>query len=390
MDNADYLNLVREYENKEKFDLIVFTDIFELSNDIFELINLSKNILEIDGTIIISSTNTIWRKIIKIIENAKLKETTNLSSYIKPKKVESILKAFNFSTIKQYNRIYVPFRIFGIGHYINNFLYFLFPFLKLGLRNYIVIKGGTNEKIPHSKTIIIPAKNEEGNLEELINRVPSFTEEYEILLICGNSKDKTYEKALQLSESLVEKNIKVYKQTSNGKANAVWDGIKLSSNEVIAILDADLSVDPEQLVNFFSVIENGSVDFVNGTRLIYSMENSAMRKINKLGNRLFQYLISKVISVNLTDTLCGTKVFKRKNIEFLWNWQNRLKIEDPFCDFDLLFSAAFSALNIVEVPVHYRARTYGTTNIARFKDGKKLFIYLFKSYFVFRSTFKVK
>ena len=179
----------------------------------------------------------------------------------------------------------------------------------------------------------------------------------------------------------------MYEQSKNGKANAIWEGIENCNNELIAILDSDLSVDPETLSDFFEIIENGYADFVNGTRLIYKMEKGAMRSLNKFGNRVFQYLISKLITVKLTDSLCGTKVFKKSNVNFIKKWQNNMIFKDPFCDFDLIFSAAYSSKKIVELPVHYRTRTYGTTNISRFRDGWKLLFYFFNSYFLFRTDF---
>ena len=238
-----------------------------------------------------------------------------------------------------------------------------------------------------SKSILIPAKNEEGNLHELISRIPDFDSKFETIIICGPSKDNTLEKALQLKNLFLQKNIKVLEQSQNGKANAIWEGLENCNNDLIAILDSDLSVDPETLPFFFEIIENGYADFVNGTRLIYKMEKGAMRSLNKFGNRVFQFLISKLISVKLTDSLCGTKVFKKSNIDFIKKWQNNMIFKDPFCDFDLIFSAAYSSKKIVEFPVHYRTRTYGTTNISRFRDGWKLLFYFFNSYFLFRTDF---
>ena len=155
-------------------------------------------------------------------------------------------------------------------------------------------------------------------------------------------------------------------------------------------MDSDLSVDPETLDDFFNIIEKGNADFVNGTRLIYKMEDGAMQNLNKIGNKIFQFLISKLISVELTDSLCGTKVFKKTNIELIRNWQERMYFKDPFCDFDLIFSTAYASKRIVELPVHYRTRKYGNTNISRFRDGWKLIFYFLNSYLLFKtdSTYK--
>ncbi len=372
----------------EKFDLIVLTDIFELSDDIYNSLKNMKLHLNDNGLLILSSINPLWHLIINLLEKLGLKASSNFKSYIKPNKIENILRAANYEKIKSYNRLYFPFKFFGLGSLINYFFYIFLPFLNFGIRNYLVYSNRSLQKNPSSKSILVPAKNEEGNLEELIKRIPEFQTEFEIIIISGESTDNTHQKSLEIQEKYKNKNISVIKQSKNGKANAIWEGLEICSNELIAILDSDLSVDPETLNEFFEIIENGYGDFVNGTRLIYKMEKGSMQTLNKYGNRLFQYLISKLISTNLTDSLCGTKVFKKSDMDFIKKWQKNMQFKDPFCDFDLIFSAAYSSKKIVELPVYYRARKYGTTNISRFKDGWKLIFYFLNSYFLFKTDFQ--
>ena len=383
----DILETLNQNAEKNSLDVLILTDIFELSDDIYSTLKYIKEYLKEDGILILSSINPLWNLIVKILEKLRYKKPTVVKSYIKPNKIENVLSALSYTKIKNYNRIYFPYNLFGIGKALNFVFYIFLPFLNLGIRNYLVYSNLNGSRKTMSKSILIPAKNEEGNLHELISRIPDFDSKFETIIICGPSKDNTLEKALQLKNLFLQKNIKVLEQSQNGKANAIWEGMENCNNDLIAILDSDLSVDPETLPFFFEIIENGYADFVNGTRLIYKMEKGAMRSLNKFGNRIFQFLISKLISVKLTDSLCGTKVFKKSNIEFIKKWQNNMIFKDPFCDFDLIFSAAYSSKKIVEFPVHYRTRTYGTTNISRFRDGWKLLFYFFNSYFLFRTDF---
>ena len=383
----DILETLNQNAEKNSLDVLILTDIFELSDDIYSTLKYIKEYLKEDGILILSSINPLWNLIVKILEKLRYKKPTVVKSYIKPNKIENVLSALSYTKIKNYNRIYFPYNLFGIGKALNFVFYIFLPFLNLGIRNYLVYSNLNGSRKTMSKSILIPAKNEEGNLHELISRIPDFDSKFETIIICGPSKDNTLEKALQLKNLFLQKNIKVLEQSQNGKANAIWEGMENCNNDLIAILDSDLSVDPETLPFFFEIIENGYADFVNGTRLIYKMEKGAMRSLNKFGNRIFQFLISKLISVKLTDSLCGTKVFKKSNIDFIKKWQNNMIFKDPFCDFDLIFSAAYSSKKIVEFPVHYRTRTYGTTNISRFRDGWKLLFYFFNSYFLFRSDF---
>ena len=94
-----------------------------------------------------------------------------------------------------------------------------------------------------------------------------------------------------------------------------------------------------------------------------------MRLLNMLGNKFFGLAISWVLGQRVKDTLCGTKVLRRRDwhaIDADRAWFGDL---DPFGDFDLIFGAAKQNLRIRDLPVRYRARTYGETKISRFRDG---------------------
>ena len=386
--NPNIQNEQFNIKTENKYDLIIITDIFEVTEDIYSFLTKLKELVNHNGKILLTSINPKWYGVLKIAEKLGLKQKSYIHSFIHPKKISNIFHSQGFEDITSYNRQIIPFRFLGIGTSINALLELIFGFLNIGIITYFLYQTTENKKNKQTKSIIIPAKNEEGNLEELVNRIPKFEERYELIFVCGESKDNTFEKANYIKDTYSDIDIKVFNQSKNGKANAVWEGIGKCNGELIAILDSDISVDPECLIFFFEIIESGRCDFVNGTRLLYSMEDSAMRKINKIGNRTFQFLISKLVARNLSDTLCGTKVFKAKNLENLYKWQNMMTIKDPFCDFDLIFSSAYAGEKILEYPIHYRTRTYGSTNISRFKDGWKLILYLLNALILFKTSRK--
>jgi len=381
---VDDNNLIKTLNSIQgSFDLVVITDLFELTDDIYSVFKSIANVLNPDGKLLINSVNPKWNAVLKIFEKLKLKTASQDRAYIHPKKIINIAKSDGYELNQYYSRQLFPFRIFGLGKIVNKILeVILLPF-NVGIKNYMVFGSYKIENQIKSKSIIIPAKNEEKNLIPLIKRIPHFNEEYELVVVYGDSKDKTEEVVLNLENVFPELNIKVLKQSSNGKANAVWEAVEVCDMELIAILDSDQSVDPETLEHFFEILENGNADFVNGTRLIYPMEDKAMRTINTLGNKIFQFLISLVIKQKLTDSLCGTKVFKKSSVKKIKYWQNSLSSKDPFGDFDLIFSAAYAGDKILEYPVHYRARVYGETQISRFRDGFKLIRYFLESYYLF-------
>jgi len=381
---VDDNNLIKTLNSIQgSFDLVVITDLFELTDDIYSVFKSIANILNPDGKLLVNSVNPKWNAVLKIFEKLQLKTASQDRAYIHPKKIINIAKSDGYELNQYYSRQLFPFRIFGLGKIVNKILeVILLPF-NVGIKNYMVFGSYKIENQIKSKSIIIPAKNEEKNLIPLIKRIPHFNEEYELVVVYGDSKDKTEEVVLNLENVFPELNIKVLKQSSNGKANAVWEAVEVCDMELIAILDSDQSVDPETLEHFFEILENGNADFVNGTRLIYPMEDKAMRTINTLGNKIFQFLISLVIKQKLTDSLCGTKVFKKSSVKKIKYWQNSLSSKDPFGDFDLIFSAAYAGDKILEYPVHYRARVYGETQISRFRDGFKLIKYFLESYYLF-------
>ncbi len=382
IDISSQNNLMEFYDDK-KYDLVVITDLFELSDDIYLFLKNISKFINSNGKLLITSINPKWNNFIKVFEILKLKNTTKKRNYIHPKKINNIAKSTGFEIIHKNTRQILPFSIFGLGTFLNKVFEFLLSLLNMGIKTYTLFRIENSPKKEMSKSIIIPAKNEEGNLEELIERIPTFECQNEILIICGKSKDNTLEKSHKLAKQFKEKNISVFEQTSKGKAGAVNEVLDNCSGELIAILDADISVDPETLDDFFEIIENGYADFINGTRLIYGKEKKAMRFLNTIGNLFFQFLISLVIKQKLTDSLCGTKIFKRENLDLLYDWQKTNIVKDPFGDFDLLFSAAYSGQKILEYPVHYRSRKYGSTQISRFKDGWKLLSYFLISLYKF-------
>ncbi len=381
--NSDYLSDINNIDGK--YNVIILTDIAEVTQDLFSILKKLEKILLPNGKLVISSINTKWSLAIKFFEYFNFKDVNEKLSYIHNKKIQNITTGLGFEFIESTSRQFIPFKILGLGNFLNTILESILYFFNLGIKTYIIFRKNTIIKNDMSRSIVIPAKNEEGNLDILFNRIPN-KDISEIIFSIGESKDKTLDVAKNIKSKNPNLNIKVFEQSKTGKANAVWESLPLVTGDLVAILDADISVEPETLDDFFNIIETNNADFVNGTRLIYEMEENAMRYLNKKGNLLFQFLIGLIIKKKLTDSLCGTKVFKKEFINKLFWWQNTFKLKDPFGDFDLIFTAAFTGEKIIEYPVHYKSRIYGTTQINRFRDGFKLVFYLLKSYFVFNTS----
>ena len=353
------------------FDYIVIADTIGMFEDIDGTLSRVHHLCAPSTRIIISYYSHLWEPILKLAEGLRLRSRQPKINYIATVDFLNLVDLADFEVISQEQRQLIPLRWFGLGPFVNRFIAPLPGIRKLCLRTYIV--GRPVRQFPDRKfsaSILIPCRNEKGNIENAILRMPRFGTSQEILFVEGNSSDGTFEECERVRDAYKGQwDIKVLKQDGKGKGDAVRKGFAAATGDVLMILDADLTMPPEALPKYHAVIETGKAEFVNGTRLIYPMENEAMRPLNFIANRCFAYLFSYLVNTRLTDTLCGTKVLLRKDYEALARERGYFGNFDPFGDFDLIFGAAKQNLKIIETPIHYKARTFGETQISRFRDG---------------------
>jgi SAM-dependent methyltransferase len=356
---------------KGPFDYIVMADTIGMFEDIDGTLRLVQQLCSPSTRIIIAYYSHLWEPILKLAEALGLRSKQPKINYIATTDFLNLMDLADFEVITQEQRQLLPRRWLGLGPFINRFIAPLPGIRQLCLRTYIV--GRPVRYFPDRKfsaSILIPCRNEKGNIENAILRMPRFGSAQEILFVEGNSSDGTFEECERVRNAYKDSwDIKVLKQDGKGKGDAVRKGFAAATGDVLMILDADLTMPPEALPKYHAVIESGKAEFVNGTRLVYPMESEAMRPLNFIANRCFAYLFSYLVNTRLTDTLCGTKVLLRKDYEVLARERAYFGNFDPFGDFDLIFGAAKQNLKIVETPIHYKARTFGETQISRFRDG---------------------
>ena len=283
----------------------------------------------------------------------------------------NLLYLAGFEVIRLNPEVLCPFRIPLLHRLANRFLVKLWPFHLFSITNFIVARPvpcplDTPEPIV---SVVIAARNEEGNIAGIFDRVPNMGAGTELIFVEGNSTDHTYEAIEREIRRRPEVNARLYKQPGKGKGDAVRTGFDEAAGELLMILDADMTVPPEDLPRFYEAWRSGKAEFVNGVRLVYPMEERAMRFFNHIGNRFFSLVFTWLLSQNVKDTLCGTKVLSKRNYETIARNRAWFGDLDPFGDFDLLFGAARYNLKIVDLPVRYAERTYGDTNIHRWRHG---------------------
>jgi hypothetical protein len=294
------------------------------------------------------------------------------STFVTRVDLQNIAKVAGFEIVRQRLAVYCPWRMFGLGTAINRLMP-LVPLARwMSLTSVVVMRP----IVPASQqgiSCVIPARNEHGNIENALKRFPDLGREAEIIFVEGHSTDGTWDEIVRVSTKYRDQfRILAVQQKGKGKADAVRLGFSQAREELLIILDADLTMPPEMLSRFAFAYDQGHGDFINGSRLVYPMEGAAMRFLNRMGNIFFAKMLSAVLDVRLGDSLCGTKLVTKHDYERMVAWRRDFGEFDPFGDFELLFPAAELGLDIVDVPVRYLARTYGETNIQRFRHGLQL------------------
>lgn len=368
-----------------KFDFIVMHDTMGTLEDCqTTLVNL-RRYCHSDTRVVIAYYSFLWEPLLNFASRVGLRAPTPPSNWLKPRDIANLLDLADYEVVRTDWRQLIPFRLLGIGRFINRFIGTLPGIRKLCIRNYLVARPLHLElDNSPSVSIVVPCRNERGNIEAILQRIPEFCDDLEIIFVEGNSQDGTYEEIERLIPQFSFRDVKLLRQTGKGKGDAVYKGFDAAKGDVLMILDADLSVPPEQLPKFYDALRSGKGEFVHGSRLVYPMENEAMRALNLAANHVFSTLFTWLLNQRFTDTLCGTKVLHRRHYQKIRANRSYFGDFDPFGDFDLIFGASKLNLKMIEVPITYAARVYGETQISRFSHGWLLLRMVVFGYFKFK------
>lgn len=352
------------------FDVIILSDTVGLLEDVEATLASLHDLSSNRTRIVVAYYSWLWTPVIALAELLGAKMRQIPLNRLGPEDVSALLELADFDVIKWDWRQLLPRRLFGVGPLINRSLATLPIIRRLGVRHYVVARSRRHAGLDNpSTTVVIPCRNERGNIAPAVNRLGDFCEDMEILFVEGHSSDGTRQEIEQVIDRHPERDIKLLVQEGEGKGNAVREAFEAARGDILMILDADLTVPPEALPKFYIALVSGKGEFINGTRLVYPMEKRAMRPLNLIANFFFSSVFSWLLNQRFTDTLCGTKVLTKahyldiaKNRAYFGNF-------DPFGDFDLIFGASKLNLKVIEIPVRYAERTYGSTQISRFRHG---------------------
>lgn len=356
-------------ESNETFDFIILSD---LINDIWDVQGVLTQLSAFSNPktrIILNFYSRFWEVPLKIAQKLGVAKPFEYQNWLTNEDLQNLLSLSGFEKIRSWTEIIFPFNIPLITPFLNRFLARIWPFYHFAMTNFMVARPIPAEmNLNPSVSVVIAARNEAGNIKQIFERVPEMGSSTEIVFVEGHSTDNTFETIQENIEQYNRKAI-AFQQTGKGKGDAIRLGFEKASGDILMILDADLTVPPEDLPRFYDALVKGKGDFINGVRLVYPMEKEAMRFFNFLGNKFFSFAFSWLLGQSIKDTLCGTKVLWKSDYNIIADNRSYFGDFDPFGDFDLIFGSAKLGHKITDLPIRYRERTYGTTNIQRWRHG---------------------
>ncbi len=364
--DAHNLSLSRE------FDVIILSD---LADDLWDVQTVLEQVARLatpHTRVILNFYSRLWQFPLAVAQWLGLAKPILYQNWMTVEDITNLLNLVDFEVIRHWEEIIWPLPLPLLDTFLNRVVAKIWPFTYFALTNFVVARPAPQrEPLPEEPlvSVIVPARNEAGNIAQILEQVPEMGGGTELVFVEGHSKDDTYETIARAIAAHPDRRCELLKQDGVGKGDAVRLGFAHASGDILMILDADLTVPPHDLPRFYDVLRTGKGEFVNGVRLVYPMEEQAMRFFNFLGNKFFSLAFSWLLGQPIRDTLCGTKALWKRDYNALAANRAYFGDFDPFGDFDLLLGAARLNLKIVEIPIRYRQRTYGTTNIQRWKHG---------------------
>ncbi len=364
------------------FDFVLMSDLLNDVWDVQLLLETVRKVCHRKTRVIITSYNRLWEPLLALADRLNMARPNLHQNWLTVEDINNLLYLAGFEPVRAWEEILWPLGTPLLAPVLNSFLVRFWPLNHLALTHVLVARPRPEERAgmpAASVSVVVPARNEAGNIDELFRRLPRFAAEAELIFVEGHSHDATYE---ALAEAIAQERqwkCQLIRQQGVGKGDAVREGFARARGDILIILDADLTVPPEDLPRFYQAVVSGKAELANGVRLVYPAPDEAMRFLNLVGNKFFSLAFSWLLGQPIKNTLCGTKALWKRDYEVIAQNRPYFGDVDPFGDFDLLLGAAKLSLKIVDVPVRYRNRTYGTTNISRWRDGFRLLRMLLKA-----------
>lgn len=372
---ADLKKLFNNFSKNSENPILITPAEISNNKDIQKLFATKAKSKKTNHKILVAYYNHLWEPLLNIATFFNLADKNKNQNWLDTQDIQNLLFLSGNEVITTQKRFIFPIKIKYLSDLINKYLAQLPIINSFCLTTWVVARSIPRTNSEYSVSIVVPARNEEGNITKITKSIPKFGKWQEIIFVEGASSDDTWGAINSEVSKKTRKDLKIsaYKQRGKGKADAVRLGFSKAKGDILMIYDADRTVEAKDLEKFYEVLALGKAEFANGSRLVYPMEKDAMRTLNKIGNKFFSVLFTWILGQRFKDTLCGTKALFKKDYEKIVKHRKKFGSIDPFGDFDLIFGAIRQNLKVVEIPVRYKERVYGSTNISRFRHGLLLF-----------------
>ena len=366
-----------DFSGIEPFDYIIISDLLPLLQDIQQTLERLHTVCTPRTRLIITYHSNLWRPVLAVATLLKRRSPDTSYNWLSTSDIKNLLQLAGFESITHCGNTLLPMRLPGLNWLMNHFLAKMPLLNQLSLTWRIVARPGPNMDTEQrgitepTVSILIPTRNEKGNIEPAFTRIPKLGKWTELIFVDGNSDDGTVEEINRCIDKYGSQwhRVELLNQSGKGKGQAVRQGFAECHGDILMILDSDLTMPPKELTKYYEAIVSGKGEFINGCRLVYPMEKQAMRFLNMVGNFFFACLFTWLLGQRIKDTLCGTKVLWRCDYEKIVANRSYFGDFDPFGDFDLLFGASRLNHKIIDMPIRYRQRSYGEIKISRWRHG---------------------
>lgn len=367
-DTEEFLRLFGE---DEKFDYVLFNEIGD-TVDVLQAFQNIRALCRRRTRLLVTTYNHLWEPFVTFAEWLGMKVPRIPQNWLAPSDIRNLLKLAGFEALETHRIGLFPKYVPLVSTFLNQFCARLPLLNRLCMTEVVVARPMLPPLLRKdlSVSVIIPCKDEKGNVEAAFRRIPELGRETEIIFCDDQSSDGTADEIMRVCASYPHKNIRLKKGPGTCKSKNVWVGFDAATCDILMILDGDLTTMPEELGYFLDVIASGQAEFVNGSRLVYPVPKGAMNTVNMLGNKFFSVAFTYLLGQRVKDTLCGTKVLWRSDWERIKPMLGSWGVDDRWGDYELLFGAAKLNLKILDLPVHYQERVYGSTKMTKvFRNG---------------------